>query len=392
MKTVVDTKSFIDAVTWITKSVDNKDEKAYVALHIDENGTGFLSNTNGSSHMKSPIEILSVDFEGDDATSATLALEARYIQRLASSLGGHLVPLEITKVLDDPKTSLTIKRASEKFTVPILDVRVGRTPEYISLGEVSDVEFFDTLKRLAKLTDAVNAGIVPVIGTVDVKLDKETSSITLMATDRYALGEVVVDFTPLDSGDEFYESEKHLLLPHDRAVLISPSKGEIENISLIYEKKSEKFGYEFPDGRVALFSLSTAEPLVYEGIKKGALNTTSSVLLNVQDVKNAIGVISNLAYDESVIYFSINKNGLTITDSKKSNTLKVNIEEHDGLEDDDFTVQFTRSVINEIFSPIATNRFNLKWSDNAKPFILQPVFDDDTVADNVFALAIPDRS
>lgn len=389
MKLIVDTKSFIDAVSWSTKAFDSKEDKAYVALHVEDNGTGYLSHTNVSSHMKCALNIISVEFEEGEGDKAKLALDGAYIKRLASSLGDHLLPLQIEKDLSNPKTSLKISRAYENFTVPLLDTKVGETPRYLELGEVSEVEFFDTLQRIAKLADTVNAGSAPVIGTVDIKLNKDDNTIKFMATDRYALGEIVIDFNALDVDEIFFEKNKNLLLPAERASLISPSKGQTEEIKLIHDAKSNKFGYVFPDGRVALFSLSTADPLAYESLKQDALKTDSSVLLSTQELKKAISIVSNLAYDESSIVFNITSEGLTVSDSKGTNTLKVSVGNVDNLEDnDEVNVKFLRSVINEIFNPIATSRFNFKWKSESKnTFILEPVADDDSIVDNVFALA-----
>lgn len=86
------------------------------------------------------------------------------------------------------------------------------------------------------------------------------------------------------------------------------------------------------------------------------------------------------------IYFEINEEGLLVCDASRSNTLRVEATEVE-LEED-FTVKFVYSIISEAFSPISTNRMNMKWATAKSPFLLEAVLDDGTVNDNVFVFAM----
>lgn len=388
MKLVLDTKSFVEAVNWVAKTLDNKDDKSYIALVVNADGIGYLSHTNGLSYIKSEIKVDSIELEkGEDEVK--LALNAPFVKRFASTLRDRSAPLTFTKDLSDPRTSLTVTRPQENYTIPLLEARVGTEPKYEIIGSVSDGEYFDALTKLAKLTDPVNAGVIPVIGTVDLKLDAAEKTITIMATDRYALGEIILPYSP-EAGAEFYNDAKNLLLAEDRASLIAPSKGKVDSVELIYEAKSQKFGYNFPDGRIVLFALSTADPLSYGAIKTKSADTKGSALLSVTELRNAISSISSLAYDEMSIILNFTKKGIVISDTKETNTVRVNVEEIEGLEET-LQVQFTRSILNEALGPVATNRVRFKWKDAKSAFIFEPVFDDDTAAENVFLLAIPEQ-
>lgn len=386
MKLVLDTKSFVDGVNWVAKTLDNKDDKSYIALVVNADGIGYLSHTNGLSYIKSEIKVDSIELEkGEDEVK--LALNAPFVKRFASTLRDHSAPLTFSKDLNDPRTSLAVTRPQENYTMPLLDARVGKEPVYETIGTVSDGEFFDSLTKLAKLTDPVNAGVIPVIGTVDLKLDAEDKTITLMATDRYALGEIIIPFEPAD-GAEFFQDPKNLLLAEDRASLIGPSKGKVDSVELVYEEKSSKFGYVFPDGRIVLFALSTADPLAYGPIKSKSSDTSGAALVSATELRNALSAISSLAYDEMSIVLTFTKKGIIISDTKDTNTLRVNVEELSGL-DDKLVVTFTRAILNEALGPVSTNRVRFKWKDANSAFIFEPVFDDDTTAENVFLLAVP---
>lgn len=389
MQLVVDTKSFVEAVSWVAKTLDVKDDKAYIALVVNADGEGYLSHTNGLSYIKSPIIVDKIELEDDEA-EVKLALGAQYTKRLASTLRDHNAPLKFSKELNNPRTSLTVKRPQENYTIPLVEARIGTAPKFEVIGSISDGEYFDTLNRLSKLSDPVNAGVIPVIGTVDLKLDPDEKTITIMATDRYVLGEVVIPFVP-SMGAEFFGDNKNILIPEERASMIAPSKGSVDNVELIFESKSQKFGYTFPDGRIALFALSTAEPLAYGVLKKSAADTEGKALVSLTELKNAISSISNLAYDESNIMLTISETGLVVSDTHETNTLRVNVSESTEITEP-VVVRFSRLVLNKALGPIATNRFNLKWKDETPAFVLEPIFDDDTVAENVFLLAIPERA
>ena len=53
------------------------------------------------------------------------------------------------------------------------------------------------------------------------------------------------------------------------------------------------------------------------------------------------------------------------------------------------SIVFDRSVINKSFAPVSTGKLNLRWVDAKSAFILEPVLDDGSAADNVFILVTP---
>lgn len=390
MKLTVDAQNFVEAISWVTKSYDSKDDKAYVALIVNENGEGYLSHANQTSYMRSrSLMILDVDFEGDSENKAELALEGKFLQRLSGALGAAKGPIVLTKKLDDSRAPLDMKSPSGKFTLPLVDAKPSSAPTMTSLGEVDDNEYFDSLQRLAKLCDAVNAGYLPVVGTVDIKLSAEDKNATMMATDRYALGEIVVDFTPEAGAEELLEEVGNFLLPQDSAMLVAPSKGLSTSITLVHEKEGQKYGYSFADGRVALFSLSNTTPLAYENLKNSAsANIPNSLKVSTSDLKKAIGIVSSLAYEEDSIWLDISTDGtLVVSDSHRTNTFSVEVSEHSV--DADYRVKFIRPVINEAFSPISTGEMKFRWSNSKNAFVLVPVLDDGTDVENVFVLALP---
>lgn len=385
MKLILDTKSFVDAIAWVSKTLDTKNDKSYIALVVSADGNGYVSHTNGLSYIKCEVQVDSVELE-EGHKDVSLALDGAYVKRFASTFRDFTAPLTFTKELDDPRASLAVKRPQENYTIPLVDSVIGAEPKYETIGSVSDAEFFDALTKLTKLTDPVNAGIVGAVGAVDLLVDAEEETVTLMATDRYALGEIILPFTP-ETGAQFFGNVANLLLPAERAGLIAPSKGQVDQVELLHEAKSSKFGYRFPDGRIVLFALSTADPLPYAPLKDNA-ETDAFATVSVAELRNALSAISNLAYAESDIVLHFHKNGLVVSDVNELNTRRVVL--HDAEEiGEGLRVEFTRSILNEALIPLSSNRVSIKWKNSQSPFIFTPVLDDDSEADNVFLLAIP---
>lgn len=389
MKLTLDTKSLVEAITWVTKNFDGKDSTAYVALIVNTDGSGRMFHANSSSFMSSPVQVLSSEISEDEATDdeVALALEGRYVQRLAGALSGSTDPLKLT--YDSSKDHLSLKNSTSKFTVPTLDTKVAKEPEIIPLGEVDDREYFDSLQRLAKLCDPANAGYMPVLGTVDIQLKADDSALVMMATDRYALGEIKIALDPTDEATEYIEERdgESILLPFENATLIPPSKGLTSSTTLVHEPRGKKFGYKFGDSRVALFSLKDAQALAYLTLKESASkNIKNSLELNVAELRSAISTVSNLAWDEEEIYFDISEDGLVVGDKHRNNKITVAVD--DLNLDEDQSIKFVRAVINEAFSPVSTERMNLRWTNGNMPMVLEPLLDDGTVQDNVFVFVM----
>ena len=398
MKAIFDAKSFVEAVNWATKSYDSKNDKAHVALFVDGDGTAYLSHSNLNSYMKSEINVVSVDFTGDKVDEASFAMEGKYVQRLASAIS-TTGQIAFSKKLSDAKTSLAVKTSAGNFTVPLLDSKIPDAPETVSLGEVDDKEFFDSMIRIAKLCDPANAGSNTFIGAVDLGFDTKNETVSLFATDRYAMGEVVLGFSPDEDDDEETESfiKDHILLPHASAVLVQPTKGVDSSITLIGEEGNSgnlRFGYSFPDGRVALFSLMNAERFEFlDNMKKKVSESVeNSISVPTSELAGAIRVISSLAWEEDDVYFTISKDGLVVSDGNNTNKVNVAHTEIDYDLDEEYRARFVRSVINEAFSPISTGTVKLKWGSSSTAFVLAPVTDDGQELETVFVMAVLGRN
>lgn len=395
MKLVIDTETFITAVNWVTKTYDMKDNSAYVALKVDKSGNAHLFHVNGISYLKAPFTILDSELSKEETSKGilSLALEGKFLRSLAGVLASAKGAMEMQRDFSNAKDSLLVKTSNGKFTVPLLATNVRSEPVLEALGEVDDREYFDAVQRLAKLCDAGSAGILPAIAAVDVNLNVDDEKIVLMATDRYAFGEITIPYEASSSAADYMRERdnKSLLIPVESAVLISPSKGLTSSTTIVHDDKSKKVGYEFSDGRVAIFALKDAEPLNYMKLKeKTSTGIVNKLTVNTKEFKDALGMVSTLVTTENEIYLDLTEdNGLVVRDSNNTNRIAVETTDLDLAQD--YTVKFVRSIINEAFHPIATEKLNVKWQEEAKTFVFEPVMDDGTILDNVFVFFVSSR-
>lgn len=387
MKTTINTLEFVNAVNWAIKSFDAKDDKAFVSLSLNSDGTGFLSHMNNTSFMKAPFTILDSEFEGEE--KAELALDARFLQKLASVLGGNNTGnVVLSKEMDDNKSPLRLKTSAGRFTIPTVKANAYTEGELTTLGTVDDTEYFDSVQRLSKLCDVQNSGFFPALEVVDIQADVENNVISMMATDRYALGEIKINFTPESEAETYFEENPHLFLPHSVATLISPSKELQSSLTLVTEVKGGKFGYMFNDGRIALFALKTAEPILYDSLKiKASEIVDSTISLNVNDFKKAIDTICALAWEENDIYLEIKEDSLVVHDSNGTN--RATVENVTVDTDEEYSIKFVRSVLKDAFHPISTEKMNVKFKDKSSAFVLESILDNGEVDENVFVLTLP---
>lgn len=397
MKFVANAAGLVNAIAWVTKNYDSKGDRSYVALSINEQGEGHLSHGNGLSYMKGDFPVSTVDFSGEDVTEATFAVDGMFLRNLANAMGKSQGDATVSKNLANAKASLDVRTDLGKFTVPLLDFPVAKAPALVTLGEVDDNEFFDSLGRISKLCDAQNFGDTSFLGSVDLGFDPAEEQVTMFATDRYALARVSLGFSPAaDLGNDVAKAiiGQHILLPAASASSVPPTRGLNTSITLVGEKVGQgafRFGYSFPDGRVALFSLTNSTPYAQVDKMVGAVEAAveHDITVPTSELRNAIKVISALASDEYDIHLAVDGDGLKVSDSNGANSLEV---AHSDLNyqvvDETYESKYNRVVINTAFSPIGTASVRLKWGANSTALILEPVAEDGTAVDNVFVMAV----
>lgn len=371
--------SFISAIEWATKFLDSKSDSEFVVLRIGD-GTGSVSHMNTDSFMLAPF---SID-KNDGAVSKPLALSGRTLKQLLKAFA--FANESITLDLSDDESSVLAKSGKSKFRIPVFKSRqIPKPPESTELGEVVESEYFDALSRLSKICDQANEGHIPAIGAVDVAPNRTEGTVTLMATDRYAFGEVTVPFTPAGDTEDANELT-HYMIPANVASSLPYGKSSISPVVLIRDEKTGKFGYEFSDGRIALFALKDAEPMAYKKIKTVVLEgATESIITEKENLRKAISVVASMTGSGDV-QLSIDGDAIVIQDL--ANTNEIGVPAEGNTSTDPIRLGFIREIILEAFEPINTAKVKLLWSDSkGKPVVLKPVTDDGKVVDTAFTFA-----
>lgn len=401
MKLTIDTSMFTEAVTWVTKNYDANNSDSYVGLVINDEGQGFLSHLSDTAYRKAPLTAATVDF-GDEKGIA-IALDGKYLQRLSSALGKTTGELNLTVSGDDIR-SLNIRSTFGDFTVPVYLKRISKVPEVVTLGEFSEVEFLDGMQRISKLSDNDTASNAPVITAIDLRLNPEDGSATIMGTDRFALGEITFEYTPADTTDEIAEivttdgeNPRSFMIPASIAATVAPAKGSTESLELVYDAQNQKIGYLFADGRMALFSMLVGEsitPLKYPAILEAAQKGIDQhLVVSMSDLKKAVAAVSSLAWDEKYIWLKIDTEQqiLTTSDDHAKNTIDLSLNALEAKKNID--VKFNRITMNKALNSITSSHVKVNWgeSGNNVSFTLQPVISEGQVDDSMVVLVQPQK-
>lgn len=377
-------KDFIDAVSWVTKNYDVRNEKSYVVFSLDKEGNTSISHENRASFMKAPLLMEDIDLDGSDEVK--VAVDGNFLKRLAPAVKSS----ESLKFSwEEGDAGINIETSNATFTLPIMDFTIPADMKITVLGEVDDNDYFDAIQRLAKLCTVGDKGFFPALEAVDLQFNVDKKSLTIMATDKYTLGEISLDFEPNeDVAAEYFKDHEHIFLLNKIAALIQPTKDSLASVSIINGSRGDKYGYSFADGKIALFYTQEAEPIKYHDLKnKITENAKNHLIVKTKELEKAISIVSSLAWNETTIILDITEDELFITDNNKQNTFDVVLEEVST--DKEYKVKFIRSIINNAFSPISTENVKISWKDRESAFTLTPVLDNGEEADNVFVFCVP---
>lgn len=399
MNITIETSAFTEAVSWVTKNYDAKNDGSYVGFVMDSDGKGHFSHLSETAYRKVPITASSVEF--DDGEQLEVALDGKYLQRLSSTLGKALGNIEISFVGDEVK-SLEITSTFGEFTVPVYTKKPVPTPEVTNIGEVSENDFLDGMQRVAKLTESDGNSSLPAITAIDLRLRPEDGKLTIMGTDRFALGEIEFDYNP--SPDKAAEEvltvnekgvSRSFLIPAAVAATVAPEKGSSDLVALVYDNENEKVGYAFSDGRIALFSMIFGDTLEYSSLLQGALDGVEhSVVVDLGAFKKAVGAVSSLAWDETHIWLDIDsaKKVLTAQDNYKKNSVPTTIDAASGEES--LRIQFHRATLGKALNAVASSQINISWGGEERmlKFVLQPVIAEGAIDESTAIVVQPQKS
>lgn len=399
MKISMDTKSFTNAVSWATKDYDTKDTNAFVSLVVNKkDGTARIYHSKLRSFMMCyvDVEFTEKDMEDVKDDEVAIPMDGKFLIKLSGALSGEKTVIsKDLKKLDSELVIRTVGKSSGRFVVPVLAKKNVPQFDLVSLGEVDDREFFAAMTRLSRIVSGSDSS--GVFENIHMSLNDKT--VVLMGTDRYVIAEIVVGFEKNDTKEvnTYIQENPVVLIPKEASKLVAPSSGVISSATLVFDKKSGKFGYKFIDGRIALFSLTEGvEPIGYTSAKKRSVdNIEGSVVVDLSEMSKAIRNVSALNFNDDPIVFQIHagpreensENGrFFVQDDKGKNKIEIESQEYD-LQGEDIVLRYLPKVIMPAQHPLNTSKVEVSWIKNRKGSILRPVLDDGTLSDTVLVIA-----
>lgn len=381
MKITTDSQKLIDAINWASKTTGANDDT--VVLEVTDEGEASLSHMGSDSYMRAPLA-LSIAADGD---AVRVPLDGTHLNRVTSGL--KLIPGDVELNVTGEGTSRTLTitslhHKSTRFRVQAYSSRPAAAPTFIKLGEISDAEYFESLKGIHNAAAHEEEANTAALRSIDLSFSDD--KLVMMATNRWALAEITLDFTKDAEVDDDLISE-HFLLPRDVAASITPTKDATEQVEVVYDESTKKFGYRFSDGRIALFGLNDGTPIPYERTKTDAAKDVDrEATVELNDLKAKIRTISSFPESDGTVHWSLTTDLFEIHDKSHENSMQIDAN-IDLADDDSASLIFIQAVLDVAIGVIRTQRVKLKWSANQSHILVVPVLDDGSDSTRVFSFA-----
>lgn len=390
MKAIVDAKSFASALSWAVKGGNLKDDRDALELYIGDDGEAYVAHSSSNAFMKAKFDIHTVEFDEDkEDKDVKVAASARYLKGLIGILSST-EKVTLSRKPDSKSGAIVVSAKNMgRLTIPVfMDAKLRTQPKWKEFGRVGDQEFFSTLNKLARLCDKGNT--VDLTSVVCIEPDVDSKTLRLIATDRYSMGAIRINYEPADDTKELAESlSPGILLPYEAAVSVPPTKGVTDaNVILITEKLRGggiRFGYEFPDGRVFLHSLvSVKYPSIDSMVKSMEDSTDKEMWIDTNATKSSLNRLDQLVWNEDLAYLTLKNGNITVGNLNNSTVFTIaggQLPNTDDVDDYSDSIKIKRDFIGEVLSVIDSKKTLIKWSKDGNAIVLRPVTDDDKVAD-----------
>lgn len=373
-----DSKELASAISWVVKSLNMKDDAAHVDLLIDSDGKGVLSHSNQTSYARSEIQFSDCDISEN---GEEIALDGQFLTKLSSVLAKVSGDVVVSRGTGKNASALAVKGANGlKFSIPIVLGKTPVVPDTVDVATVNEQELFDSLTTYSKLCDSSSSS-TPAKSSVSFVAEDDV--ITLMATNEFVLGEKKIPASVVkgDLGT--------LLIPQESASRFTAGKDAVDDVTIVYAEKSKSLGYRFADGRLALYSLTSATPLNYTGMADRIKTITNkSVSFSLSEMKKSVGVISQLSWSEAETHVNVDgkKSVMTISDRDGENCIDIPINA-DGF-DGERKIVFYRATLNSALAVPGSANVTLCFSESDNGVVLYELDDDMRRRDDAFVIAM----
>lgn len=391
MKITTTTEEFSQAIRWVTKTLDTKNQRDAVILEIDTEGAVVFKYANDESFIEFPLADASIDSAPSEKTQ--LPLSGAYL----SKLGSVLSKAKDTATLktSDNELLITTTRGS-KFYVPIMDLNHIRSPKTHFIARTNHSRYFTMLQKIRTMCDSGGEGAMLAIGAVDISFhideNKENVSCSMFATDRFAMSKIDVecDFDSTLFDESEGEDGTHYIIPHSMAGLVPPSKDKDEEVDIVFDDEG-KYGYVFENGGSLLYATKNAKPINSTPLLKKTQRANVEVIADSAELQQAINSVSALSYESSEVTLAFSEGSIMVSDDNNSSSISVECESSSRSEEspDDCELFFTHSIISEAFQPVMTKKVSLAWNNETEELVvIRPVLDNNELDNTVTCVAV----
>lgn len=381
MKFKVNSQDLVNMLKVATKGYDRGDDSSFVCMEIEENEMKVVSR-RATSYFSGSVAISNLEMDEDEPH--VHYIDGEVLKKLSGIFPAAPIPIEFS--VNKSSRGFTAKYTGNKFILPIVsDTTPVKRPATNNLGLIQGHEFMDTLNSLLKIVDSDETSQEHPSSCLHLTFNSE--QVQSMATDRYAIAELT---KPFDGDAEYFAKEEDavFLIKHSQAMLLSKAITPAEVLTLV--ASNEYFGYIDGDGNMSLVARTSMDPLNYASLKAIA-GADHNIVLEVSDLRNALSTISKLSFEKSFeknsVIMNLNAEDKSCTvSSVTGDIISVGVESMDI--DEDLTINFIRTVLQEALIPVNTNLVRLEWPDNKAIYSFVPTSDNGD-EEGVFIGAMP---
>lgn len=353
------TPDFIESTSWVTQLLEK--DGGEVILEVKENECVFSFRNRSSSLQSSTFDVTTVFDEEDDDEPSIFKIEAAPLARFLKA-----IPKRAEKVVLDVEFSdsgkvraLAAQAGSLKFKLPTFsEPKAPSKLKYTTVASLPAKELFEAMAKAGNASTKEKGGTnnyAMLDFHVEKIDDKGGAVLKIFGTDSF-----IMNVSELSISNET-EEETRILIPASYSALpefAAASKAdEVVDIVKTTTKKPA-LGFLFPNGYVAIFNPTSAEPILAapKVFEQTVSSSTHYFDVETKDFKAEISRVTTLNPDTEKVYLSLTSDKVVFSDGADAVAdMDMEVFNSDGEADSEFdthSITFSKFVLTKMFSVI----------------------------------------
>lgn len=361
MKFKVNSLELINMMKVATKGHDSRDNSSFVYLKLEkETNVLKIVSKSPSAYFSGEVPVANLELEDDEPF--IYYVDGEVLKKLIGIFPA--APIQIEFSMDKKARVFVIKYTGNKFRLPIISDSNEITPPLVkNLGMVQASELMNVFNSLLKIVD--NSPTAQEHPSSCLHLTISDDKLKLMGTDRFTIAELTKTF----SNETENKEDETILIKHPQAILLNKTANPAEVLKLV--SSDEYFGYYDGSNNLSLVGRTNLSPLNYSSIMALA-GDDNKITMKTADLRDALSTISKIAFLSNSVLINIHAEEKTLeVSSVAGDTITIPIQ--DLTIDEDTSVGFTRTILQEALLPIDTEDVRLEWPNNSAATIYKLV-------------------